>query len=180
MPTGRTGQPRDTEMKPLAALLLAACLLPSARAAEPEQTRLIGYYSNMQIEGADDPHFLSGYNIALYQRKAETLSHVAVAIGSPEPVRATVSKLTYNPKKKCLTFTAQYSAGLSTNPVKGAPDREVLKVIIFSGVVRPQSISGKVGVRDFYCSKCKPVFKRVTLKRIEEMGRTGELQAFPQ
>ena len=167
-------------MKPFATLLLAACLLPTARAAEPANTRLIGHYSNMKVEGADDPHFLSGYNIALYQRKAETLGHVAVAIGSPEPVRATVSKLTYNSKKKCLTFTAQYSAGLGTNPVKGAPDREALKVITFSGVVRPQSIAGKVGVRDFYCSKCKPVFKRVTLKRIEEMGRTGELQAFPQ
>lgn len=167
-------------MKTFAAFLLAACLLPSARAAEPVDTRLIGYYSNMQAEGVDDPHFLSGYNIALYQRKAETLGHVTVAIGSPEPARATVSNLTYDPKKKCLTFTAQYSAGLGTNPVKGAPDREALKVLTFSGVVRPQSISGKVGVKDFYCSKCKPVFRRVRLKRIEEMGRTGELQAFPQ
>ena len=167
-------------MKPFATLLLAACLLPSARAAEPANTRLIGHYSNMKVEGADDPHFLSGYNIALYQRKAETLGHVAVAIGSPEPARATISNLTYDPKKKCLTFTAQYSAGLATNPVKGAPDREALKVLTFSGDVRPKSISGRMGVRDFYCSKCKPVFKRVTLKRIGEMGRTGELQAFPQ
>lgn len=167
-------------MKPFAILLLAACLLPSARAAEPMHTRLIGYYSNMHAEGADDPHFLSGYNIALYRREVETLGHVTVAIGSPEPARATVSKLTYDPRKKCLTFTAQYSAGLGTNPVKGAPDREALKVLTFSGVVRPRSISGKVGVKDFYCSKCKPVFKRVTLKRIEEMGRTGELQAFAQ
>jgi hypothetical protein len=167
-------------MKTFAAFLLAVCLLPSARAAPSMDTRLIGYYSNMQAEGADDPHFLSGYNIALYQRETETLGHIMVAIGSPEPARATVSKLTYNPKKKCLTFTAQYSAGLGTNPVKGAPDREALKVLTFSGVVRPQSISGKVGVKDFYCSKCKPVFKRVTLKRIKEMGRTGELQAFPE
>lgn len=167
-------------MKPFAALLLAACLLPSARAEEPGQTRLIGYYSNMQTEGAQDPHFISGYNIALYQRKAETLGHVAVAIGTPEPVRATVSNLTYDPKKKCLTFTAQYSAGLGVNPVKGAPDREAFKVLTFSGVVRPHSISGKMGVKDFYCSKCKPVFKRVTLKRIEEMGRTGQLQTYPQ
>jgi hypothetical protein len=167
-------------MKPFAALLLATCLLPSARSAQPVDTRLIGYYSNMQAEGADDPHFLSGYNIALYQREAETLGHVTVAIGSPEPARATVSNLTYDPKKKCLTFIARYSAGLGTNPVKGAPDREAFKVLTFSGVVRPQSISGKVGVKDFYCSKCKPVFKRVTLKRIAEMGRTGELQPFPQ
>lgn len=180
MLTGRTAQPRDTNMKPYATLLLAVCLLPSARATEPMDTRVIGYYSNIRAEGADDPHFLSGYNIALYQRKAETLGHIAVAIGSPEPVRAAVSNLTYNPKKKCLSFTAQYSAGLGTNPVKGAPDREALKVLTFSGVVRPQSITGKMGVRDFYCGKCKPVFKRVTLKRIEEMGRTGELQAFPQ
>lgn len=44
----------------------------------------------------------------------------------------------------------------------------------------PQSISGKMDVKDFYCSKCKPVYKRVTLKRIEEMARTGKLQAYPQ
>lgn len=167
-------------MKPFAAFLLAACLLQSAQATEPPHTRLIGYYSNMQAEGADDPHFLSGYNIALYQRKAETLGHVTVAIGSPEPARATVGNLAYDPKKKCLTFTAQYSTGLSTNPVKGALDREALTVLTFSGVVRQHSISGKVGVKDFYCSKCKPVFTRVTLRRIKEMGRTGELQAFPE
>ena len=167
-------------MKTFAAFLLAACLVPSARAAEPVHTRLIGYYSNMKAEGADDPHFLSGYNIALYQHKAETLGHVSAAIGSPEPAHATVSTLTYDRKKKRLTFTARYSAGLDTNPVKGSPEREALKVLTFSGVVRAQSISGTVGVKDIYCSRCKPAFKRVTLKRIEEMGRTGQLQAFPQ
>ena len=167
-------------MKLFATLLLAVWLLPSARAAESTERRMIGYYSNMRVDGGDDPHFLSGYNIALYQRDSETIGIVAVAIGSPEPVRATVSDLTYNPKKTSLTFTAQYSAGLGTNPIKGAPDREDLKVLTFSGVVRTQSISGRMVVRDFYCTECKPVFKRVTLKRIKEMGRTGELQAFPQ
>lgn len=162
-------------MKPFAVLLLATSLLPSARAAEPVNTRLIGDYSNMQAEGADDPHFLSGYNITLYQRKSETLCHVSAAIGSPEPARATVSKLTYDSKRGGLTFIARYSAGLTANPVKGAPDREALQVMTFRGVVRPHSISGTVGVKDFYCNKCKPIFKRVTLKRIEEIGRTGEL-----
>jgi len=167
-------------VKILTTCLLAACVLPLTQAAEPVHTRLIGYYSNMQAEGADDPHFLAGYNIALYQDDAKTLGHVTVAIGSPEPTRATIDNLQYDSKKRRLTFTAQYSAGLGTNPVKGAPDREALKVLTFSGVVLPQSLSGTVGIKDFYCSKCKPVFKRITLPRIEEMGRTGELQAFPQ
>jgi hypothetical protein len=167
-------------MKPIAAFVLAACLLPSAWAAEPVRTRLIGYYSNMHAVGADDPHFVSGFNIVLYQRKVETLGHVAVAIGSSEPAHATVSNLTYDPKKKYLTLTAQYSDGDETNPVKGAPRREALQVLTFRGVVRPESITGDVGVKDFYCSKSKPVFKRVRLKRIKEMGRTGELQDFPE
>jgi hypothetical protein len=167
-------------MKPFAAFLLATCLLTSARAAEPVQTRLIGHYSNMRIEGADDPHFLSGYNISLYQRKAETLGHVAVAIGSPEPVSATISNLTYDPKKRYLTFTAQYSAGGEANPIKGAPDREAFKVLTFSGVVRERSITGMAGEKDFYCGKCKPVFKRVRLRRLEDAGRTGELEEPPE
>lgn len=167
-------------MKIFSALLLAFCLPLSAHASEAVPTRLIGYYSNIQAEGAEDPHFISGYNIALYQREAHTLAHVTVAVGSPEPARATISNLTYDPKKKSLAFTAKYSAGMRTNDIKGEPDREALKVLTFSGVVRPKSIAGRIGVKDFYCSKCKLVFKEVRLTRIEEMGRTGELQAFPQ
>ncbi|WFR77108.1 hypothetical protein P9875_15395 [Janthinobacterium rivuli] len=166
-------------MKFFAAFLIAACLLPTAHAVVSVPARLIGYYSNMRTEGADDPHFVSGYDIVLYQRVAETIGHVAVAIGTSEPVRATIKEMTYDTKKKLLTFTAEYSSGLATNPVKGAPDREAVQVLIFSGVVRPQSISGKVGIKDFYCGPCRPVFKRVTLKRIVEMGRTGELRAIP-
>ncbi|GGY77004.1 hypothetical protein ACFFTM_03200 [Pseudoduganella plicata] len=167
-------------MKFLATFLIAACLVPTARAVEPASARLLGYYSNMQTEGADDPHFVSGYNVALYQREAETFGQVMVAIGSSEPAPATIQKLTYDPKKKLLTFIAEYSSGLASNPVKGAPDREALQVLTFSGVVRPQSISGKVGIRDFYCGQCKPVFKRVTLKRISEMGSPGEVQSTAQ
>lgn len=163
------------------AALLALCLASSTWAAEnATQARLIGYYSNVQTEGSEDPHFISGYNITLYQRDAETIGQVMVAIGSPEPAPATVSKLTFNPKTKCLTFTAQYSAGLTTNPVKGAPDREAYKILTFSGVVQPKSISGKMGVKDFYCTKCRPVVQRVKLKRIEEMGRTGTLRTIPE
>jgi hypothetical protein len=167
-------------MKIFVTILFAACLLPSAQAAETQPTRLIGYYSNVQVEGTDDPHFISGYNIALYQREAETLAHVTVAIGGIEPAHATISELTYDPKKKLLTFSANYSAGNTTNPVKGAPRREALEVLTFSGVVRPQSILGKMGVKDFYCGKCAPVFTRVKLKRIKEMGRTGDLRDFPE
>ncbi|MCU6500886.1 hypothetical protein LPN04_24090 [Rugamonas sp. A1-17] len=167
-------------MKFLATFLIAACLLPTARAVESVPARLIGYYSNMRVEGADDPHFVSGYNVALYQREAETIGQVMVAIGSPEPAPATIRNLTYDPKKKLLTFTAEYSNGLATNPVKGEPDREALQVLTFSGIVRPQSISGKVGVKDFYCAQCRPVFKRVTLKRISEMDSPGALQSIAQ
>ncbi|MES2114698.1 MAG: hypothetical protein V4578_06080 [Pseudomonadota bacterium] len=167
-------------MKFIATFLIAACLLPTAHAVESVPARLIGYYSNMRAEGADDPHFVSGYDVVLYQREAETVGHVTVAIGSSEPARATIKDLAYDPKKKLLSFTAEYSSGLATNPVKGAPDREALQLLTFSGVVRPQSISGKVGIKDYYCGQCRPVFKRVTLKRINEMGRTGELQAIPR
>lgn len=164
-------------MKFFATILIISCLLATARAADSVPTRLIGYYSNMQAEGADDPHFISGYNISLFQRGAETFGHVGVAIGSSEPATATVKNLTYYPKKKLLTITAEYSSGLTDDPVKGAPDREALQVLTFSGVVRPQSISGKVGTKDFYCGQCRPVFKRVTLKRIREMGNPGDLQS---
>lgn len=180
MPTSHIGPPRDTNMKFLATLLIAVCLLPTAQAAQPVPERLIGDYSNMRIVGADDPHFVSGYGITLFQRKAETVANVAVAIGSEEPAHATIRDLTYNPKKKLLTFTAEYSIGLTNNPVKGAPDREALQVLVFSGVVGRQSITGKVGIKDFYCAQCKPVFKQVTLKRISDMGSTGELQAPPE
>jgi hypothetical protein len=166
-------------MKLFAAILITTFFLPTARAVEPAPARLIGYYSSMQVEGADDPHFVSGYDIALFQREAETIGHVGVAIGTPEPTGATLKNLAYDPKKKLLTFTAEYSSGLATNPIKGAPDREALQVLTFRGVVRPESISGKMGVKDFYCVQCKPVFKRVKLKRIKEMGRTGELQMVP-
>lgn len=167
-------------MKFFATLLIAACLLPTARAVESVPARVIGYYSNMRTEGADDPHFVSGYDVVLYQREAETVGHVAVAIGASEPVGATIKNWTYDSKKKLLTFTAEYSSGLATNPVKGVPGREALQVLIFSGVVRPRSISGKMGIKDFYCGQCKPVFKHVTLKRISDMGGTGELQAIPR
>ena len=166
-------------MKIFAALLLAACLLPSARATEPVPTRLIGYYSNIQTEGPD-PHFISGYDIALYQRGAETLAYVIVAIGGIEPARATINMLTYDPKKKLLTFSARYSAGMTADPANPALDREAWEVLTFSGVVHPQSISGKMGVKDFYCGKCAPVFTRVKLKRNKEFGRTGDLQDFPE
>lgn len=167
-------------MKFFATFLITVCLLPTAQAAEPVPARLIGYYSNMRIVGADDPHFVSGYDITLYQHEAETVADVAVAIGSEEPAHATIKDLAYDPKKKLLTFTAEYSGGSTSSPVKGEPFREDLHVLIFSGVVRPQSISGKMGIKDFYCGQCRPVFKRVTLKRINEMGRTGDLQAIPQ
>jgi hypothetical protein len=175
----RTGRPRDTNMKFFTAFLIAG-LLPTAHAVESVPARLIGYYSNMRTEGADDPHFVSGFDVVLYQRETETVGHVAVAIGSEEPARATIKDLAYDPKKKLLNFTAEYSSGSTSSPVKGESFREDLHVLIFSGVVRPQSISGKVGIKDFYCGQCRPVFKRVTLKRIIEMGRTGELQAIPQ
>lgn len=167
-------------MKFRATLLITVCLLPTAQAAQPAPEHLIGDYSNMRIVGADDPHFVSGYGITLYQRKAETVADVGVAIGSEEPAHATVKDLAYNPKKKLLTFTAEYSSGLTNNPVKGAPDREALQVLIFSGIVRPQSISGKMGIRDFYCTQCKPTFKHVILRRINDMGSTGKLQGFPE
>jgi hypothetical protein len=167
-------------MKFLATFLITVCLLPTSQAAEPAPERLIGNYSNMRIVGAEDPHFVSGYGIALYQRGAETVAVVGVAIGSEEPAHATIKDLAYDPKKNLLTFTAEYSSGSATNPVKGAPRREDLHVLIFSGVVRPQSISGKMGIKDFYCGQCRPVFERVKLKRIIEMGPTGALQAVPQ
>lgn len=179
MPIDRTGPPRDTNMKFLTTFLITACLLPTAQAVEPASERLIGQYSNMRIVGADDPHFVSGYNITLYQREAETVADVAVAIGSEEPARATIKDLAYDPKKKLLTFTAEYSSGSATNPVKEAPRREALHVLIFNGVVRPQSISGKMGIKDFYCDQCRPVFKRVTLKRFIEIRHTRELPAIP-
>lgn len=160
--------------------LIAACPPPTAHAVEPAPARLIGYYSNMHVEGADDPHFISGYDIRLYQAEAETVGQVAVAIGSPEPVPATIRSLTYDPKKKLLTFTAEYSDGVTTNPVTGAFDREALQILTFSSVVRPQTISGKVGIKDFYCDHCSPVFRRITLKRISDMGSPGELQSISQ
>ena len=136
----------------------------------------INFYPYSQTQDfADHQEILS-----LYQREGETLGYIMVAIGSPDPARATVGNLAYDPAKKCLTFTAHYSSGLGTNPVKGAPRRESFKVLSFSGAVRPQSISGTMGEKDFYCSKCKPIFKPVTLKRLKGMGRTGELQAFPE
>jgi hypothetical protein len=55
-----------------------------------------------------------------------------------------------------------------------------LQVLTFSGVVRPQLISGKVGIKDFYCGQCRPVFKRVTLERIGEMGSPSEWQSIAQ
>lgn len=180
MRTDRIGRLQGTEMKKIFAFLLVVCIKLSALAGDSASTRLIGYYSDIRTEGTDDPHFISGYNIALYQRNAETLAHVMVAIGSPEPVRAAIESLAYNPKNKSLSFTAKYSAGLETNIVKAAPDRESFKELIFHGVVNSSSISGEVGVRNLNCTQCKLTLKRVTLTRIEEMGRTGDLQAFPQ
>jgi hypothetical protein len=179
VPTSHIGQPQDIKMKKILALLLAACISLSASAEELVSTRLIGHYSNIQAEGNDDPHFVSGYTIALYERNNETLAHVMVAIGSPEPARATIKNLTHDPSNKFLTFTALYSAGLETNYIKAAPDREAFKELSFRGIVVPGLISGKM-VKDFYCSRCRPVITNVTLTRIEEMGRTGEAQPFPQ
>jgi hypothetical protein len=114
-------------------------------------TGLIGYYSNMKVDGPDDPHFLSGYNIALYDREGETRANISVAIGSSETARATVSSLRYDPATKGLNFTARYSARLGSSPIKGAPDCEAFEMLFFRGVVRPESIFGKMGVKDFYC-----------------------------
>jgi hypothetical protein len=167
-------------MKTFTVLLLVMFFSPLALAVEPANTRLVGHYTNMKVEGSDDPHFLSGYNISLYQQPKETRAYIMVAIGSPDPTRATVSNLTYDPARRCLTFTAQYSSGLETNPLKGATRRESFKVVFFRGVVRPETIKGTMGEKDFYCTECKPVFRSVTLKRVKGSGRTGEMQAFPE
>lgn len=155
-------------MKFLATFLITVCFLPTAQAAEPATERLIGHYSNMRIVGPEDPHFVSGYGITLYQRGAETVASVGIAIGSEEPAHATIKDLAYDPKKKLLTFTAEYSSGSTNNSVKGAADREALHILTFRGVVRPQSISGKMGTKDFYCDQCKPVFEHVTLKKFND------------
>lgn len=158
--------------------LLAAVLTSSAFAAEPAQTRLIGYYTNMVTEGRDDPHFLSGYNIGLYSRGSRTLAHIGVAIGSPEPVTAAVKSITYDPVTGRLKFCAQYSAGQEHRPGPGVP-REALRTLTFSGVVHPNSIKGTIGVRDFYCDRCRTSYNRAKLKRIKQAGRTGELMEYP-
>jgi hypothetical protein len=157
--------------------LLAAILTSSAFAAAA-QTRLIGYYTNMVTEGRDDPHFLSGYNIGLYSRGSRTLAHIGVAIGSPEPVTAAVKSVTYDPVTGQLMFSAEYSAGQAHSPGQGAP-REALRTLTFSGVVRPNSIEGTIGVRDFYCARCRTSYNRAKLKRIKHAGRTGELMEYP-
>lgn len=175
-PISHTEQPQGIDMKLLAAIFAVSVATQAWAIEAAAQARLIGYYSNVRTEGNEDPHFISGYNITLYRRNAETIGRVAVAIGSPEPVRATIRQLAFNPATKRLTFTAEYSEGLSTNPIKGEPDREALQVLTFTGVVKPNSITGKMGVRDFYCSTCRPVVERVKLKRIAEMGRTGDLR----
>jgi hypothetical protein len=167
-------------MKNFAVLLLVMFFFPFAWAVEPANTRLIGHYTNMKVEGSDDPYFLSGYNISLYQQEKETRAYIMVAVGSPDPTRATVSELAYDSGNRCLTFTAKYSSGLATNPLKGAPRRESFRVVFFRGVVRPESIKGTMGEKDFYCDECKPVFRSITLKRIKGSGRTGEMQAFPE
>jgi hypothetical protein len=155
-------------MKLLATLLITVCHLPTAQAAEPVPERSLGSYSNMLIVGAEDPHFVSGYVITLDQHEAETVAHVGIGIGSEEPAHATIKHLAYDPKRKLLTFTAEYSSGSTNNPVKGAPNREALHILTFRGVIRPQSISGKMGTKVFYCDQCKPVFEHVTLQKFND------------
>jgi hypothetical protein len=158
--------------------LLAALLTTLAVAAEPAQTRLIGYYTNMVTEGRDDPHFLSGYNIGLYSRGSQTLAHIGVAIGSPDPVTAAVKSISYDPVTGRLKFCAEYSAGQEHRPGQGVP-REALRTLTFSGIVHPSSIKGTIGVRDFYCARCRTSYIRAKLKRIKHAGQTGELMEYP-
>ncbi|QYF95251.1 hypothetical protein KY495_08900 [Massilia sp. PAMC28688] len=158
--------------------LLAVLLTSSAFAAEPAQTRLIGFYTNMVTEGKDDPHFLAGYNISLYSKGERTLVHIGVANGSTEPVSAAVKSVAYDPVTRRLKFCAVYSTGLEHGPGQGAP-REALRTLTFSGIVHPNSIKGTMAIRDVCCAGCRTSYSRAKLKRIKHAGRTGELIEYP-
>lgn len=165
-------------MKWLATLVFLSSYT-SAWAGDATQARLIGDYSNMQADGADDPHFISGYNVTLYKRNSITLAYVMVATGGPEPVRADIKQLDYDQKTHRLSFTAQYSHGRISNPVKGRPDYEDMKILTFRGLADEKKITGAMSTRTLDCSACKARSRHICLKRLKTDEDAGELVDIP-
>lgn len=133
-----------------------------------EQARLLGNYTNMVVEGTEDPHFISGYNLDLYQKGNIVFGSISIATGSGEPVSAELTEVIYKAKKKELSFKAEYSGGWEISQKSGESGREQRTVLTFHGTITPASVSGKIGLRDGYCGKCQPRLQPISLKRTTE------------
>lgn len=139
----------------------------SAWAAAPEVV-LIGHYSNMVQSGSEAPHFVSGYNVDLYAKKHRAFGTIAVAIGSEDPAVADLKNVTFDEATKQLSFDAAYSDGRDYGKGTGPDGRASRKVLHFAGSVAVRSMAGVVTIRDADCGGCKPVMKKVVLKRSED------------
>lgn len=133
-----------------------------------DHVKLVGHYTNMVVSADEDPHFLSGYNVDLYTRNSVALARLAVAVGSQEPVWATVQEVVFNPRTRKLRFRAEYSDGWEFSKQIGPAGRAARTIFTFSGNVKPRSIVGIVTTRDGYCDDCKPKSEKVILKRTSD------------
>ena len=135
-----------------------------------DQVKLVGHYTNMVISQNDDPHFLSGYNVDLYTRNGVALANLGVAVGSQEPVWATIQEVVYEPRTTKLRFRAEYSSGWETSKKTGPQGRAARAVITFSGRVKMGKAVGTITRQDAYCDDCEPEHERITLEKTGDMS----------
>ena len=151
-------------MKRLSMLAAFGAVQCCACAAAPEVV-LIGHYSNMVQSRSEEPHFVSGYNVDLYAKKHRAFGTIAVAIGSEDPAVADLKNVVFDDATKQLSFDAAYSDGRDYSKGTGPDGRESRKVLHFAGSVAVMRVAGVVTIRDPDCGGCKPVMKKVVLKR---------------
>ncbi len=136
-------------MNRILAILILFCVTGTC-SAELGAVALLGHFSNQKISQDADPHFLSGYKVSLYQIDRTVFGNIAIAVGSPEPVKGRLYDIKFDPTTKGLSFKAKYSEGREYNKQTAAEGRESRVLLAFSGKITPKGLAGTVILQDGY------------------------------
>jgi hypothetical protein len=160
----RVGLIADAMIRVIFTLSFSVVLSGTGLAAE-KAPLLIGSFSNMKISTSDDPHFISGYDVNIYQSDGKMFGDIAIGIGAPEPAKAVMYDIQFDPTNRKLSFKAKYSDGLEFQKDLPPEGRESRVLLHFTGNMSAASLVGTVQLNDGYSPSKTGTRERVVMKK---------------
>jgi hypothetical protein len=144
-------------------LIVASCAVAPCRAQvvfKQKERIQLGEFTHLTFPGDD----AFGYTLRLWKDRGRVFGRLAVFVGPPaDPPTATIDDVTYDPRTKRFSFSAQISTGFTR-----AADNTWIPThekFVFKGVLTRTQVSGTLQQFDLDKPGDPPISKRIKLRR---------------